>query len=216
MVSLRFARAVAVCAAVLLVVGGAGASTITFPMSVEFSGGTPPIGASPWLTATFDDGGSAGSVDLTLETTNLTGTEFVFQWTFNLDPALDPTDLEFSAPTKIGAFANPTVSLGTNAFMADGDGRYDVKVAFENSDGPPTRFGAGDTVIYTITGIPTLTASSFDFLSEPAGGHGPYPTAAHVGAIPPDGNSGWITTPEPAALSLVALGAGLLLGRRRR
>lgn len=38
----------------------------------------------------------------------------------------------------------------------------------------------------TSTGIPTLTANSFDFLGEQDGGQGSFPTAAHVGGIGPD------------------------------
>jgi hypothetical protein len=63
-----------------------------------------------------------------------------------------------------------------------------------------------------------LTASSFNFLSAPDGGHGPFYTAAHVQGIGIDGNfSGWVTVPEPATWALVTTGgAGLALAARRR
>ena len=197
--------------------GTAQAGSITFLMDYEFSGGTPPEGTPPWLAATFDDDGTAGSVVMTLTTTNLPGTEFVREWYFNLDPTLDPTDLAFSAPTKTGTFADPTVSTGTDAFKADGDGNYDILVAFDNAP-PANRFTAGDAVEYTITGIGSLTAASFNFLSAPAGGHGPYLTAAHVQGIGEDGeDSGWVTTPEPATVALVAGGlAWIALLKKRR
>ncbi len=203
--------------AVSLSAASAGATMIQFDMTIEFSGATPPQGASPWMTVTIDDGGSAGSVDIMLEATNLTGGEFVFGWYLNLDPALDPDDLIFSAPTKVGAFADPTISTGINAFMADGDGKFDILVGFSSGGGPSGRFGAGESVKYTVTGIGSLTANSFDFLSQESGGHGPFPTAAHVGGIGENGDdSGWISTPEPASMLLLAFGGVASMTRRRR
>ncbi|GAH74224.1 unnamed protein product, partial [marine sediment metagenome] len=76
---------------VLALTAGLQASVVSYDLSIEFSGATPPAGAAPWLNATFDDGGSAGSVDLTLTAVNLVGSEFVNVWLFNLDPALNPT-----------------------------------------------------------------------------------------------------------------------------
>jgi hypothetical protein len=190
------------------------AASVTFEMNIEYTGAFPPTGAAPWLTATFDDGGSAGSVELTLEATNLTNPEFVFQWLFNLAPALDPNDLVFSAPTRAGQFIDPAINLGVDSFQAAGDGYFDIQFAFNHTNGPSNKFGAGDAATYTITGIASLTADSFDLLSAPGGGHGPFPTAAHVGGIN-DANSGWVSVPEPSALSLSAFGALALLRRRR-
>jgi hypothetical protein len=184
-------------------------------MSVEYSGGDSPAGPTPWITATFDDGGTPGSVELLLETTNLVDLELVFVWMFNLDPVLDPADLVFAGPVKTGQFNTPLVHLGTNAFQADGDGMFDINIEFNNSDQAARRFGVGDAALYTITGIPTLTASSFDFLSWEDGGQGEYPSAAHIGGIGPSDGSGWVTVPEPAALAAFVL-AGLALAHRRR
>ena len=41
----------------------------------------------------------------------------------------------------------------------------------------------------------------------------PFPTAAHVQGIA-GGNSGWITTPEPTAIALLAIAGTILLRRR--
>ena len=48
----------------------ANASVLTYDLSVEFSGATPPAGAAPWLRAVIDDGGSPGSVTMTLSDKN--------------------------------------------------------------------------------------------------------------------------------------------------
>lgn len=188
---------------------------VTFELGYQFNAtGTPPTGPTPWLRATFDDGGTPGSVDLLLETPNLVDAESVFDWYFNLDPALDPTALAFSAPIKTGLFADPVINTGVDAYMADGDGRYDIWFDFATADGGANRFGVGDSLEYTITGIPTLVASSFNFLSLDMGGYGPFYTVGHIAAIAPSNTSGWITVPEPATAVLM-LGALALLRRRR-
>jgi len=212
-----------VCAVWVLVLASAGAArggVITFGLVDEFSGGTPPAAAvpPPWLTVTIDDGGTPGSVTLTLAATNLTDSEFVSKWFLNLDPNLDPTSLIFSAPTKTGMFDAPIINTKVNEFKADGDGEYDIKFSFATTgkDGGSHRFRAGDSIQYTVTGIATLTAASFDFLSNPAGGHGPFHTAAHVQGIGPSDGSGWVTAPEPATLAMLAIGGLAMLARRRR
>jgi hypothetical protein len=195
------------------------ASTLSFELLYEFSGATPPDGSTPWLTATLDDGDTAGSVDLTLETTNLVEPEHVKVWLFNLDPAFDKDDLallSFSAPTKTGSFASPTISIGIDQFKADGDGYFDIEMVFSNA--ASQHFGVGEKLEYTITGIPSLTVDSFDCGSASGGGTGVYPTAAHVGSTgPTNEQSGWISVPEPSCLCLLSIGAlGLIVGARRR
>jgi hypothetical protein len=193
---------------------------ITFDLNVEFSGATPPAGTPPWLRATFDDGGGSGSVTLTLTALNLTGTEFVTEWDFN--SAVDPTTLTIVQNTGPTA----TISQGSNAFQADGDGLFDIEINF--ASGPPAaRFGSGDTATFTITDT-TITANTFNLFSAPGGGHGPFHTAAHVQGIGTAGNdSGWIGdtggtgtgtgTPVPEPSSLFLLGGGLVgLGFVRR
>ncbi len=217
--------------AAVIAVGSQGsvqAAAITFTSSVEFSGAVAPEGPSPWLTVTFDDHDTAGTVDLTIEGTSLIGSEYVKECLFNLDPALDPTLLVFSppvTPVKTGSFDDPAITLGINAFMADGDGYFDIRLLFSNQNGHSKKFGYAspadpglvEVVGYTISlpGFPGLTAHSFDFLSLPDGGPGVLPTAAHVGGIGPTDEGGWITIPEPATLSLLLLGGIVALKRRR-
>ncbi|HEY7087213.1 MAG TPA: hypothetical protein VH518_03930 [Tepidisphaeraceae bacterium] len=197
------------------------AAFVQFDTSIEFSSGTPPQGTPPWVRLRFDDAGP-NTVTMKMTALNLVGQEFVTEWDFNLDPALNPNSLVFSAPTKTGTFADPTISKGVDAFKADGDGDYDVSFNFDNSP-PANRFDAGDAVSYTIT-APGLTANSFKFLSKPDGGAGPYYTAAHVQGVGQNGGfSGWVApgpndvqTPEPASAVVIGLGLVPLLARARR
>ena len=192
------------------------AAIVTYDFNVEYSGATPPAGTAPWLRATFDDGGAPGSVSLTLTALNLTGGEFVNDWLFNLNPALSAKSLNFAVQSTTGTFATPVVVTGENDHSAAGSTMFDILIDFDNAP-PANRFGAGESSTYTITGIPTLTANSFDFLSI-GGGQGPFFSVAHVQGIGPSGNnSGWVTqVPEPTSLALLSLGATMLVGRRRR
>jgi hypothetical protein len=222
-----FRKGVAVIGAAMLLTwaftSSAQADFLTIEATFEFSGATPPAGSTPWLTAVFDDENTPGTVKMKLEATNLVADEFVSVWMFNLDPTLDPTLLSFSEVSRVGTFADPTITTGVDAFMADGDGKFDIRVQFSVAGGGAVRFGPGESIIYQISGIAGLSAASFDYLSAPAGGHGPFPMAAHVQGIGEGGeDSGWVTgdpgilIPEPGSMVLWAMGlVGLLLGGRR-
>ena len=179
-------------------VPAASADTIFFLNSV-FSGNQP----GGTLTATFEDV-AVGTVKLTLQN-DLVLQEYVSAWYFNFDLAKDPTGLNFSVDPLNTVSA--TIQTGTNAFKADGDGKYDILFSFPTP--AVDRFDAGTpALVYTITGS-GITSSSFDFLSYPDGGSGPFQTAAHVQGIGPTGAlSGWITTPLPP----VMLGGAMLMG----
>jgi len=203
--------------AFVLLPGVAHADTLTLSAVSEFSGGQEPFsGTPPWIVVSFDDHGGTGSVDFTLTAPNLTSTENVEQLYINLDPALiGNLPLTFGGLVKGGSFDTPTISQGDNAFKADGDGEYDILLSFTPGGNTSKTFTIGDSLQYTITGA-GLTANSFAFLSNPAGGHGPFYFAAHsqntTGAG--SGGSGWVTgpattggaIPEPAAATLALLG----------
>ncbi|MGA2323295.1 MAG: PEP-CTERM sorting domain-containing protein [Sedimentisphaerales bacterium] len=203
----------AIAALSVIPVSNVQATIVSLNMGVIFTGDGVPTNPAPWLKATFDDGGSSGSVVLTITAVGLTGGEKVNEVLFNLDPALNPALLAFSAPTKTGSFEDPDISKGVDSFKADGDGYYDILIAF-NTDGMMDAFNGGESVKYTIT-LASLTANSFDFVSAPGGGTGQYITAAQLQALGTSGNSAWVTTPEPATLSLLAVGAAALLRRRK-
>jgi len=223
----RFLRAAAVfCLLPLLSPGHADASIVTYGMNLEFSGGTAPSASAPWVTVTINDFNLTGMVELTIAANGLTGNENVSGLYLNLDPALDANDLVFSAPTKSRAFDTPAISTGLNAFKADGDGRYDILLSFATG-GPPDTFIDGDSIEYTISGISVLDALSFFHFSQPAGGHGPFTSAAHIQNTGGGEDSGWVTDgtngsvdiPEPTSAVLLLIGAVGILGfwyRRRK
>ncbi len=204
-------------AASLLLGASAHAATLTFDMSIEFSGATAPGGAAPWMTATFDDSfGGSDTVRLTMTNTNLLAGESVAGWYFNLDPLLDPTELTITAVDITDSV--PVVSTGVDLFKADGDGLYDILFDFPPPPGnAAARFTAGETVIFDITyNLGNLSAADFDFISTPDGGNGPFVTAAHVQGTGGGSQSGWVTTPEPSTGLLVVAGlAGFALRSRR-
>lgn len=193
------------------------AEPLTIDMGFEFSGAQSPASPTqPWLTATFTQSGS--NVLLTLSAPNLVDQEFVTGWYFNFNPNLNLNKLSI---TQQGSATDPTgtASVGANAFKADGDGYFDILLAFP--DGPPSaRFGAGDTAQFLLKyNNSTLTPDAFNFLSVngPVGKTG-FLAAAKVQGIGPDAQgSGWIapgpnTPPEVVPIPAAAWGGLVLLG----
>lgn len=214
---------VAALAGVLAMPGmpNAQASTVTFNYTAIISGDTP-AGTSPWVQATFDDGGSSGTVTLTMTTSGLTGSENVSGMYFNLDTTLNPTSLSFAYLGTTGPGAT-SVQTNTNTYKADGDGMYDILFNFPTGTG----FNPNETVKYSITGIPSLTAQSFNFLSAcgnpNCSGPGNFYAAAKVQNTPGTTGSSWIASnvgvvPLPAGVWLFGSGLLGLLGiaKRRR
>ena len=195
------------------------AAFITMELGTEYSGATAPAGPAPWGTATFDDDtGNPNTVDLTLGAAGLVDVEFIDQWMFNFDPGLDPTLLTFAAVDNIDSV--PTLSFGTDLFMADGDGFFDIHFDFPPPPGTfPEKFTTGEQITYTLIYTSPIDVTSFDFLSTPppGGGPGPFRTAAQIQGIAPGGlESGWATeVPEPASALLLSPGLLALLALRR-
>ena len=211
-----FRLCTALCIVAIVTSGATAALSFNLDLCYAFNG-APPEGTPPWLNATFLEGTAPGTVDLVLNSLDLTSTEFVKGWYFNFDPLLDPTELVFSAPLKTGVFDDPTVQTNADGYKADGDGWHDILLSFSTEDsGMAHRFSAGDAVQYTIShNTASLTPQSFDYVSAPGGGEGVHPTVAHVLGIG-GGDSGWVTIPEPCSIALLAAGSIALLARRRR
>jgi hypothetical protein len=200
------------------------AATVTFTYDQSF-GAVSPDGPAPWATAVFDDGGSAGSVTLTMSVAGTVGEADVTAMYFNLDPSLDPNSLGFNRDSGTGpAAANTVISTGSDAFgPLGGDGIYDIEFEFPPSPGnQAARFNAGEDLVYTITGT-GISASSFNVFGTPGPGQGnpgPYLSVARFQSTGPDQNgSDWVgAVPVPAAVWL--FGSGLLglvgIARRRR
>jgi hypothetical protein len=208
----------AVCAASLLLSPVPAAANIVYDFGVVFSG-TGPSDPVPWGSATFQDYG-VNQVLLTIDNTGLTGTEFYSGIYFNLDPALDPANLVFSAPTKGGTFDTPTIDLSANGFKSDGDGYFDIELAFDTSGSDSHRFGVGNSISYVITilGSFPLSAPSFDYVSWDGGGAGDYNAAGHLQGVPAGGGSvsAWVgPIPEPGSAALLFLGTCLWAAVRR-
>lgn len=196
------------------------AKALTFGLDYVFSGPGIPGNPGPWGTATFSD--VAGGVQLTMDASGLTGTEFFGSWYFNLNSALNPASLNFAAQSNVGVDpSSVTIGQGANAFKADGDGFFDIIFDFASSGA--NRLGAGDSITYLITGIPGLTAADFNYVSVggPVSG---FHTAAHLQASTVNGQSLWVAdgdtpggpVPEPTTYLVLAAFVALAVYAKRR
>ena len=109
-------------------------------------------------------------------------------------------------------------NFGSDAFQADGDGRYDILIDFSTE--AANRLLAGEVVVFDITSTTVgFTSDSFLVFSAPGGGNGPFRAAAHIQSLP-DGGSDFVTETEiPEPTSMLLLGSGLLTlaaGLRKR
>lgn len=212
------------------------AATVYFNFDTLFSSGAvAPVGPSPWLTLTTTDTGT-NQVKFDFTASSTIANAYVMDLLVNLNPSLDLSKLAFGAPTIGGLFTTPTITMDVaqshdNSFKADGDGYYDIKLAFaqSNSDGANQRFTTGETLSYNVTysGTDAFNAESFNaesYSKQNPPANGPFIAAAHMGTTGNDGlGSAWVApdtgsvviTPEPSAGLYGVLALALSLRRRR-
>lgn len=196
----------------------ASATTITYEYIDVYTGGPLAAETAPWISATFDDAGTPGSVVLTLSDISLEPGEFVTKWLFNWDDGLgsDP-----AAVLTIVQTASPPVAadidVGLDDFKAGGGIRFDILIAFDSANTVDS-FGGGDVAAFLITGT-GITADQFEALSV-GGGKGPKLTAAHIQGIQLAGGGdtgAWVDPiPEPGSIAIFALGVVALGFMHRR
>ena len=220
----------------------ASAGTLTLDLNTVFTGGLPggsnPL-VTPWLRATFDDTADsigANGVRLTLTALNLTPTEFVSDWVFNLNTTKSAAALGFTIiPTNPTGLLQPNTNqygifaannAQDNQLGAAGLKDFDIAFEFPVSNGSG-RLTAGDSFVVDISYTSALGAADFDFQNAP---NGVAYSAAHVQGIFPnddsskifanlsDGGGGGGSIPEPSTYAAFAGLAALVLGvwRHRR
>jgi len=187
----------------------ASASTVIYQFE-PVSPGLPVGGQIPWVEATFQDT-DPGKVLLTISTANLGGGEFLGDLYFNFDPAENVNRLLFARRYNLPGPLFSVVSTGDNSFKLAGYGDYDIQVAFS---GIIRGKSSGARCVSYLISEPGLDALDFVF-AAPFGTAGSYDALARIQGV--CGNSFWLgcsaaslqPVPEPAALGLLSLTAGL-------
>jgi hypothetical protein len=198
----RVIRAIVAAAVLAGGLPGAPASAgplILEPLIFEYGGvqaGKQPAGNPPWLTAKFEDrtptSATERQVQLTLTANLQAASEFITAVRFNFNPALDAAKLSvphYEAPDNaLVGFENPL-----NGINGPG-GTFDFQFLFPTPNGPLSKAAGdddkgnprftGSEVFIAFLAYPVfaddgsrhyLSASDFDFLSEP-NGNGNTPT----------------------------------------
>ena len=234
----KFSIRIWVACGAMLGLSSASAAIVQLQYADIFSdGAVAPTGAAPWLEVIIDDDtGNGSSVELTINALSSLNDADVIDLYFNVNPAisLDPNGLTGTQTDNLtfaldsitggdGSVGPITTAYGTNGYQADGDGLYDIRFDLPPPPGTDV-FSAGETIVYTVTrgGGAALTAMDFFELSAPAGGSGPFISAAHLRSTGPTGDdSAWISAtvvPLPAAAWLLVSSLGMfgIAMRRRR
>lgn len=219
MSSPRSVHKVALSLAMFMVVALASAMTaqadpVTFVLGgADFSGPTANTGGN--ITVHIQN--IAGGVRITV-TNNLVDPG-AFLGSLYLNTSVAPLAGALGTCVNCAATNGQTMTFnfGSDAFQADGDGRYDILIDF--STAAADRLLAGEVVIFDVTSTTVgFTSDSFLVFSAPGGGNGPFRAAAHIQSLP-NGQSDFITEEIPEPTSMILLGTGLATlaaGLRRR
>ena len=201
------------------------AASIDFDMVLTFSNNVLPGGPPPWVHVNINDATAQAGYDarVTITTPGLTASEFISEVSLNLNPALNPLNLQGALVQDTASQAFAGGAAGPDAFKADGvGGFFDIIFNFKTNDG--NRFTDGMTFVFDLNNSTGgLLASDFNFGATGSG----YFAAAHLQSIG-DGSSTWLASngtsgtpdprnspvPEPASMLLV--GTGLLAAFRKR
>ena len=118
------------------------------------------------MTALFQDAGP-GQVQLTIDALNLNGSSTLNSLCFNFNPNFDATSLVFNQTGSVGGVSGKVSSANDSYKVGGGGGKFDIDFVF-GAD-----FVTGDSVTYSITGIPNLSVNDFLFVETLSAGHTP-------------------------------------------
>jgi len=147
----------------VLTAAGILAAPVVFANSIQFDFG--PSG-SPSMTALFQDV-LPGQVQLTIDAVNLNGNNTLNSLCFNFNPTFDATGLIFTQTGSAGGVTGKVSSQNDSYKVGGGSGKFDIDFVF-GAD-----FVTGDSVTYSISGIPNLSVNDFLFLETPSAGREP-------------------------------------------
>jgi len=118
------------------------------------------------MTALFEDIGP-NQVQMTIDAVALTGNNTINSLCFNFNPAFNSKDLTFTQTGSVGGVQGLVSSANDSYKVSGGGGKFDIDFIF----GPD--FKTGDSVTYSITGIPGLSVNDFLYLETASAGRVP-------------------------------------------
>jgi hypothetical protein len=202
----KAAASLAIVTAATVATPTAARADVVFVLSgADFSGGTDNVGGN--ITVTIAN--IVGGVSIAIANNLVGATAFLDALYLNTSvaPLAAPAGSCVNCAALNGAL--PTFSFGSNAFQADGDGLYDILIELPQAP-PANRLTSGESItVQILSSTVGFNEASFNSLSAPGGGAGPFVTAAHIQSVGPNLGSDWITTTVPEPGSMILVGTGL-------